>query len=293
MITYFSGRTFSEADLLEIQGITSDFPKLSRSALAEVVCESLGWYRPNGAYKKRECYELLNLLEDRGLIKLPPLRKTKHSGAKTVIQQTEAGSPKAVITGDIADCAFIEITRVTERSELKIWNELIDRYHYLGYKVIFGARLHYLIYITIDAERHIAGCLQFSSPAWRVSCRDRWIGWDDDTRRKNLQYIVNNSRFLILPWVRIKNLASKILSMAIKKMPFDWEAIYGIRPVLIETFVDKARFQGRCYIAANWIEVGHTTGRGRMDRLNKDTGKAVKKVFLYPLKKNFRKILLS
>ena len=146
-----------------------------------------------------------------------------------------------------------------------VWRELVARHHYLGDVVPYGAQLRYLISISTP-DREIAGCLQFSSPAWKLETRDRWIGWDDRARRANLQRIVNNSRFLILPWIRIKGLASHVLSLAASGLVDDWEEAYAVRPVLLETFVETGRFDGTCYKAANWIVLGETAGRGRQDR---------------------------
>jgi len=137
----------------------------------------------------------------------------------------------------------------------------------------------------------ILGCFQFSSPAWKMAPRDRWIGWSDAERKANLQKIINNSRFLILPWVQVKNLASTALSLAVKTVAGDWESCYGYRPVLMETLVDRKRFKGTCYKAANWIHVGETTGRGRMDRDHSRDGAVVKEIYVYPLSSRFRQEL--
>jgi hypothetical protein len=167
----------------------------------------------------------------------------------------------------------------------------VDRYHYLGYRIPFGAQLQYFIQSGIDQAN--LGCLQFSSPAWRMAARDHWIGWNDAQRLRNLQKIISNSRFLIFPWVRVKNLASSVLSLAAGTVPHDWLGCYGRRPVLMETLVDRTKYNGTCYQAANWVHVGETTGRGRMDRRNKRQGVAVKDIYLYPLSKKFRRELMK
>ena len=146
----------------------------------------------------------------------------------------------------------------------------------------FGANLRYLVRSERAPEKVLA-CLLWSSPAWRMAARDSWIGWDDGERGRNLQLIVNNSRFLILPWVRVKGLASKILGACARQLPVDWERLYGYRPLLLETLVDGARFKGTCYRAANWIHLGQTSGRGRMDRKHAAHGEAVKDLYVYPL----------
>jgi hypothetical protein len=155
----------------------------------------------------------------------------------------------------------------------------MERHHYLGCRVPFGANLRYWVR---NRDRELA-CLLWTSPAWKMQTRDAWIGWNDEQRKRNLQSIVNNGRFLILPWVRVKGLASKILALSARRMPPDWQARYGHRPLLLETLVDANRFRGTCYRAANWICVGQTTGRGRMDREHKAHGQAIKDIYVYPL----------
>ena len=171
--------------------------------------------------------------------------------------------------------------------------EYVERYHYLGYRVPFGAQLRYFIKALAGAGP-ILGCLQFSSPAWKVQARDRWIGWSGEQRERNLQRLIHQSRFLILPWIRVRNLASTVLGLCARVVPGDWECDYGYRAVLLETFVDWPRYQGTCYRAANWICLGKTTGRGRADRENKrGGGKRPKQIYVYPLTRGFREALLE
>ena len=185
----------------------------------------------------------------------------------------------------VGDLGPIVVERVEGPDAQRLFRELVGRYHYLGYRVPFGAQLRYLVYASTPT-RAVVACLQFSSPAWRMASRDAWVGWDDAGRTRNLQLVVNNSRFLILPWVRAQNLASTILSRLAKRIRSDWQAAYGVDPVLLETLVDPTRFDGGCYRAANWIPVGLTTGRGRMDRYSQRLGAAPKRVLLYPLVKD-------
>jgi hypothetical protein len=180
---------------------------------------------------------------------------------------------------------------VANQEQRRLWYEYIDRYHYLGYQLPFGAQLRY--FIKSQTSGDILGCFQFSSPAWKMAPRDRWIGWSDPARKANLQKIVNNSRFLILPWVEVKNLASTALSLAARSVVEDWHRCYGCRPVLMETLVDRSRFAGTCYRAANWVHLGQTTGRGRMDRDNTRQGAAVKDIYVYPLSSRFRRQLAA
>jgi transposase len=166
------------------------------------------------------------------------------------------------------------------RQERALWRELIDRYHYLGYVQAFGAQLRYFVR---DAHGRLLGCLGFSSAAWRLAGREQWIDWSEPQRRQRLNRIVQQSRFLILPWVKVANLASHVLALSVRRMPRDWQRGYGVAPLLVETLVDEKRFLGTCYRAANWVDVGLSAGRGRMDREHQRHGVAPKRIFLYPL----------
>jgi len=257
------------------------FGDLSREELAATVCELLGWTRANERLKARECREFLERLETAGVLSLPPKRVGRPVGTRTRVPVTAGGDAQATLLGTVRDVAPIEIERVTTADQRRLFRELVGRYHYLGHAVPFGAHLRYLVYAS-QPQRQVVGCIQFSSPAWRMAARDRWIGWDDRTRRRHLPQVVNNSRLLILPWVRVQNLASTILSRTARALVADWQAAYGVTPVLLETLVDPARFDGASYRAANWIVVGTTTGRGRGDRDHQRV-RVPKRVLLYPL----------
>ena len=283
----FCGKPVGDDDwnvLLEIV----DSCGLSRHELARTICEGLSWVRPSGRLKARECYEYLELLEARGLLKLPARREQRARGATSIVF-TDAGRERAHRVGELSDVAPVKLGLVSNAQERALWRELVERYHYVGHKVPYGAHLRYLVWIE-RPQVELAGCLQFSSAARWLVARDRFIGWDDETRQKNLQRVVNNSRFLILPWLEIKGLASHVLSLAARVVVEDWEEAYGVRPALLETFVERGRFEGTCYRAANWVEVGETAGRGRMDR-NKRKAEPVKLCLVYPLQRNFRQAL--
>jgi hypothetical protein len=178
--------------------------------------------------------------------------------------------------------------QLVEKADSALWNEYIDRYHYLGYTPLPGAQLRYFV----KSGTQILALLGFGAAAWKTAPRDSYIDWDAGTRKRNLHLIVNNARFLILPWVRSRNLASKILSMVSRRIVADWQQKYNYEPVLLETFVEKARFQGTCYKAANWIYVGDTQGRGKLD-VHNEYKLPVKGIYLYPLRKDFRKRLIE
>lgn len=277
----FLGHPVGREELDVIRSVVGEFRGLSREELASTVCELLGWTRATGRLKARECREWLERLETVGMITLPPKRVGRPVGTVTQVPMTVRGETQALVTGTVHDLAPIEITHVTTRTDRRVFRELVGRHHYLGHAVPFGAHLRYLV-SAARPQQQIVACVQFSSPAWRIAARDAWIGWDDRTRARHLPRVVNNSRLLILPWVRVKNLASTILSRTARALVADWRATYGVTPVLLETLIDPTRFDGASYRAANWIAVGTTSGRGRNDR-DRRAIRAPKRVLLYPL----------
>jgi hypothetical protein len=285
----FCGQAVTGEQLSEINEIIETFPKLSRTELANTVCELFSWKRPTGKLKTVECRQFLEHLDDQGAIRLPVCRKQYANKGGLKVQRTGKADVQPTISAKLKELSPILLERVNSQEQRHLWYEYVDRYHYLGYQIPFGAQLRYFIKSGVSDD--ILGCFQFSSPAWKMAPRDRWIGWTAAQRKANLQKIISNSRFLIFPWVRIKNLASSALALAVKTVPDDWQRCYGYRPVLMETLVDRKRFKGTCYKAANWIHMGKTTGRGRMDRDNKQQGTAVKEIYVYPLKSQFRQAL--
>jgi hypothetical protein len=285
----FCGQPVSVEQINLIRRITEEFGGLSRTELASTVCELLEWHRPTGKPKTVECRMFLETLHDCGKIRLPERQPGRPRGSRTAIPDTGAATG-APIEGLLADFQPLEIEPVLAAADHAPWREAIQQHHYLGHRVPFGAHLRY--FIRIGAPHPIrVGALQFSSPAWRMAERERWIGWSDAARRRNLQQIVGNSRFLIFPWVRIPNLASCALALAARRLPEDWAQRYQVRPLLLETLVDQARFKGTCYQAANWIALGQTTGRGRQDSAHQRHGSARKTIFVYPLAANARELL--
>jgi len=282
------GRWFTRQELLDVIYITGMFPTLSRNELAKTICEGLEWTAENGKYKIDGCIKLLGKLHEDKKIELPGLRTTQPltkeqviPGANTVEEET--------IQGSVSAFAPITLQSVRSKEDIRLWNEYVERYHYLGYKRPFGAHQRYFIWSGNKPERRL-GCLLFSASAWALAERDSWIGWSKEDRSQRLKLIVNNTRFLIFPWVRIKNLASKSLALAAKQVPFDWKERYGFEPVLLETFVDEERYRGTCYQAANWISLGLTIGEGRMGRHTQHL--SLKRIYMYPLRADFRSQLL-
>ena len=279
----FCGREFTAEEVSLIQEVVDTCGGISRNELANTVCELLDWKRLGGGLKARECKDLLEQLETKGILKLPEKRKDGYTGPRKSVAKVRPDAPYSALTGSVEDFTPLDVQRVRTREQRKFFNDLLTRYHYLGYAMPFGARIQYLVYVS-RPRREAVGCLQFSSPAWRMKARDRWIGWDDKRREAALQQVVNNSRFLVL--APIRNLASAMLACSLRRLKSDWQEQYGLEPLLVETLVDRKRFHGGCYRAANWIELGETTGRGRMDMSNQCHGAAVKTIIVYPLVKN-------
>lgn len=275
----FCGRHFSAAEIELVREVVADFGRLSLTEIARTICELLEWKRPNGRLKNHECRLLLEKLSAAGLVNLPPLRESGPRGPRVVLS-TKIGEEQALFNGSTGELGPLTLTVVRSGPESALWNELVERYHYLGYRVPVGANLRYLVYS--GSTKHVLACLLWSSPAWKMAARDSWIGWTSEDRARNLQLVVNNSRFLILPWVQVRNLASTILSFCARQLPADWERFYGYRPLLLETLVD-AQFRGTSYRAANWIYLGETRGRGRMDQHHEAHGRGVKRIYIYPL----------
>ena len=244
----FCGRNFSVQELSLIREIVDTCAGISRLELANTICELLDWKRPSGKLKGRECKDFLERLESQGILTLPGKRSCGLRKTEKIPTPAETGQVYCELSGSVEEFSPLEVQRVKTREQRDLFRDLISRYHYLGYATPFGARLQYLVYV--NRPRHeVVGCLQFSSPAWRMKARDRWIGWDDSRREGNLQQVVNNSRFLVL--ANIRNLASAMLSRTLHRLRSDWHRQYGLEPLLVETLVDRKRFHGGCYRAAN------------------------------------------
>ena len=285
----FKDRAFNVAELRLVQDIVADHGRLSRQELANTVCELLNWRRPHGGLKTWEAKELLAGLDERGLLRLPPLRTTKPRGALTSIPRTGQAEPGEPLVARLDELTPLRFRPVGSPADRHLWRELVERYHPRGHRVPFGAHLRWLVEVARPRARVVA-CVQLSSPAWRLAARDRWIGWDDGTRGRHLQRIVNHSRFLVLPWVEVPHLASHLLGQLARLTPGAWHEAYGVRPVLLETLVEIGR-PGTCYRAANWLALGTSAGRGRMDRHHRRQGLAPKQIFVYPLVAHARALL--
>ena len=282
----YCGRPFSRKEIERIRSLIAAEPRPNRAQLSRNVCEALRWVRPNGTLKDMSCRVAMLRMEKDGLIKLPPPQNGNGNGAIRP-SLTAASAPQQPITVSAGRLGKLELRPVSTPQQSSLWNELIQRHHYLGYQPLPGAQIRYLIF---SAKSQLLAALGFGAAAWKVAPRDHWIGWTPEQRAQNLHLVVTNARFLILPWVNSRNLASRILALAAKRLPEDWHARYQYTPVLLETFVERQRFTGACYRAANWNHVGQTQGRGKLDRQHKNAT-PVKDIYLYPLHKHFRKTL--
>jgi Domain of unknown function (DUF4338) len=286
----FCGRRFSVFEMEMIREVAAQCSALSLTEISRTLCELLGWKRPNGKLKNHECRLLLEHLRDQGRVSLPALQPFGGRGPRRACL-TVRSDPQPEITGSARQFEPLRLTVVTaaRQADCRLWTEYLERYHYLGHRVPVGASLRYFV----DSPRYpeqVLACLLWSSAAWKIAARDRWIGWSAEQRARHLPFVVNNSRFLLLPWVRVKGLASKILGHAARQLPDDWKRLYGYRPLLLETLVEEGRFRGTCYRAANWIPLGRTQGRGRMDRDHQSPLRP-KLVFVYPLCRNLQQRL--
>ena len=281
-------RKISADEVSHIQEVVKLFPYLSRKALSQTLCEHLSWHSPSGALKVNNCLMLLNKLEDKGLIVLP---KKSNRGRlfpdkrPELTQRTTELQPQK---GSLKEFTPIKLDAVREKTEVGLWNEYVERYHYLGYRRPFGNWLRY--FISAGGER--LGCILISGASKTLYHRDSWISWNPEQRRRNLPWIINNSRYLIFPWVEIPHLASHVLGQLVRCVAQDWEERWGYRPVLMETFIDPQQYSGTCYRAAGWAELGLTSGEGAI-RPGKHYTTSPKSIFVKPLSRNFQTLLCS
>jgi hypothetical protein len=283
-IRVFSGRTFSPEDIELIKWARKTYQKLHRHEFAGTVCELLGWTTPSGRAKQNQCMAFLEKLEAEGIVQLPPVDTARQN--KCRVRRVTFEFDTSELKGEVGEYEPIRLVIAQPGQDLKRWRAYVEEYHRLGDKQVFGSRLQYFI----KSGSTELGCLQFSASSWSLSEREQWIGWKVEDRKQRLHLIINNSRFLIFPWVHIRNLASKALSLAARQIQTDWLREYCYAPVLLETFVDLEHFKGTCYKAANWLYLGNTKGRGRMDR-NKEYTLSQKAIFMYPLQEDFKACL--
>jgi hypothetical protein len=262
-----------------------------RTFLSVKVCERLGWFQPNGQVQDVACREILRRLESLGLISLPAARRPTNNQAKRRGPDSKSINlwPRQTLfqpEGTLKDWGPALLQLVENRNQSLQWRDWVAHYHYLGYAPMVGRSLKYFIYL----RGVLAGAISWGSPSWKLACRDAFIGWDWPTREKNLKFLAGNHRFLILPWVRIKNLASHVLSLCAKQVAQDWYRFYSVPLYLLESFVDPSRFKGTSYKAANWSYLGHSKGASKSGNSYRWHGQ-IKDIYILPLVKDFRQKL--
>jgi len=282
----YRGRIIVDEDIALINRLIETNPADSRWALSKKLCQAWNWTQSNGSLKDMVCRGLMLELHRAGHIKLPPVKRHNPNPLAQRKKPAVVKIDTAPIDGKLSKIKPLRFCQVRGSCEEKRFNGFIEQYHYLGYCHPVGEQLKYIVYA---GQRPVA-CFAWSSAPRHIGCRDRFIGWSQHERKHNIHLIAYNSRFLILPWVRVKLLSSHLLGRMAKVVAADWQAVYSHPIYYLETFVDKKRFAGTCYKAANWICLGDTTGRGKNDRTHKPN-RSIKAVWGYPLDKTFRRML--
>lgn len=284
-----SGRRIREGDVEHIKAVVSGCKGLSRKEIAETICEHWGWVTASGANKTQACMKLLEKLERQGELSLPEKRAWQARAGVNPKERTErvVGYGEK-IQGNLHSIGGVWLDVEEDGQGKGLWNEHVDRHHYLGYKKPVGFRLRY----WIDSPRGKLGCILVAGASKSIQVRDEWIGWTRQQRMQNLPWVINQWRFLIFPWVQVRHLASHVLGKLVQRVCRDYQERWGYRPVLMETFVDPGKYAGICYQAAGWIRLGETTGRG-IQRAGKKYTTSPKLIYVHPLTRDFREKLCS
>ncbi len=283
----YHGRDFTTGEMALMRALIASSPQQTRAGLARAFCRAIGWVKPDGGLKAMMARLTMLKIHRDGIITLPPPRRLRLPPRPPSFgPETEPPASPPLTLEAARPLHFVKVTGAG-RGASRLWNEFIARYHYLGYKTLVGAQMRYAVH---DRDGHPLAMLGFSAAAWKVAPRDDFIGWTPETRERNLPLMLDNSRYLIMPWIRIPNLASHILSRVRRQLPLDWYTQYRVTPVLMETFVETPRFSGITYKASGWIHVGTTQGRGRYDT-KREFGKPKKDIWLCPLRKDWKRTL--
>ena len=284
----YRGREIGAEDILYIRALIECHSGESRRKLSVRLCEAWQWRQANGAWRDMVCRGLLPMLERAGQIALPPVSYVGHNPLAHRARPEPAPIDKTPIEDRLRTLQPLAFEQVRRSAQEPLFNSLMEEHHYLGYEQPVGEHLKYVVWLQ---NRPIA-CLAWSSAARHIGSRDRYIGWDAAARRSRIRFIAYNTRFPILPWVRVEHLASHILGRMAARISADWQQLYGHPIYLLETFVDPERFRGTCYRAANWVLLGRTTGRGKQSN-SYVPNRSIKEVLGYPLTKRFRELLGS
>ena len=282
----YRGRVVTAEDILYIGELIAAYPHESRRTLSKKLCEAWQWKQPNGALCDMVCRGLLLMLDRAGQITLPPVSYVRHNPLAKRARPVPVLIDTTPIEGKLQEIQPLEFAQVRRTGDEPLFNSLIEEHHYLGYEQPVGEHLKYLVWTQ---GRPIA-CVAWSSAPRHLGSRDRYIGWTGEARRRNIRFIAYNTRFLILPWVRVTHLASHILGRMAMRISDDWRRMYEHPIYFLETFVDPERFRGTCYRAANWVLLGKTTGRGKASN-SYVPNRSIKEVLGYPVAKRFRELL--
>ena len=284
----YRGRVVTPSDVAFIRELIASHPEASRRALSQRLCEAWDWTQPNGQLRDMVCRGLMLALHRAGHIELPPARKVAPNPLAHRSRPAPCFIEYPLLEASLSELRPLEFRQVRRTGAERLFNSLIETHHYLGYSQPVGEHLKYLVY----ARGMPVACFAWSSAPRHLGPRDRFIGWSATARRRNIRLLAYNTRFLILPWVRVEHLASHLLGRMAKLLPQDWQRIYGHPVYYLETFVEPSRFRGTCYLAANWLGLGPTTGRGK-DAPSKKPTRSIKEVMGYPLTRRFRELLTS
>jgi hypothetical protein len=282
----YRGRAVTEHDVEFIRALIAQHPRASRRALSKHLCEAWDWMQPNGQLRDMVCRSLMLELHRAGLIELPPVRFRPRNNVTARRAAPALSIDTRPIRTSLRALGPLEVYQVRRTATEGLFNALIDTYHYLGYTAPVGEQLKYMVF----ADGRPVACLAWSSAPRHLGCRDRYIGWSPAARRRNIGLLAYNTRFLVMPWVEVPNLASHLLGRISRALAGEWQQRYGHPVVFLETFVDPQRFRGTCYRAANWIYLGRTTGRGKDDHTHRPN-RPIKEVLGYPLTPRFRELL--
>ena len=282
----YRGRTVTAEDLGFIRKLVAEHPAASRRALSAKLCEAWQWKQANGALRDMVCRGLLLMLHRAGQIELPAIRYQPPNPLVRRARPQQVSIDMTPLTGRLSDIRPVSLQQVRKTADEPLFNSLMEQHHYLGYEQPVGEHLKYLV----CAQGRPIACLAWSSAPRHLGSRDRYIGWSADARRRNIRLIAYNTRFLILPWVRIPHLASHILGRMTSALSDDWKQLYGHPVYFAETFIDPGRFKGTCYRAANWVLMGRTTGRGKASN-SYTPNRSIKEVLGLPLTRRFRELL--
>jgi hypothetical protein len=282
----YRGRTITTTDIRYIKELIATHPRESRRRLSQKLCEAWQWKQPNGALRDMVCRGLLLTLDRAGQIELPPVRYVPHNPLARRVRPAPVLIDRTPMEGRLGQFQPLEFVQVRRSGDEPLFNSLLEEHHYLGYEQPVGEHLKYLV----RAQGRPLACVAWSSAPRHIGARDRYIGWNPEVRRRNIRLIAYNTRFLILPWVRMPHLASHILGRMATQISGDWQRMYGHPIYFLETFVDPERFRGTCYRAANWVLLGQTTGRGKQSN-SYVPNRSIKQVLGYPLAPRFREYL--